>query len=73
MPTSEEITEFSLKIKEIVVSKKLSYVDAIVYHCDETGLDIEVAATLLAPSLKNKIEREAADLHFVKKRPRLPL
>jgi hypothetical protein len=47
--------------------------DAICHHCKETGLEIEVAATLISPALKSKIKEEAQDNNLLKKTSRLPI
>lgn len=53
--------------------RDLSLIDAIVAHCEETGFEIEMAATLLTPPIKSKIAEEAQELNLMKKSPRLPI
>lgn len=67
MATKEEITEFSLKIEEIVWNKDVSYMDAIILYCEETGFEVELAAKLISGALKSKIKVEAESLHFLPK------
>ena len=67
MATKEEIVEFSLKIEEIVWDKDVSYMDAIVLYCEETGFEVELAAKLISNVLKSKIKVEAESLHFLPK------
>ena len=73
MPTKTEIQEFSILIEKIAIDKKLGLMDAICYHCKETGLEIEIAATLISSPLKAKIKLEAEDLNLLKKQSRLPI
>jgi hypothetical protein len=73
MPTKDEIKEFSLLIEKLSVDEKIGYMDAICYHCQETGLEIEVAATLISAALKSKIKLEAQDNNMLKKTSRLPV
>lgn len=73
MPTRDEIKKFSMMIEALVIEHKLGYMDAICHHCKETGLEIEVAATLISPALKSKIKEEAQDNNMLKKTSRLPL
>jgi hypothetical protein len=47
--------------------------DAIIEHCKTTELEIEVATTLISPSLKSKIVEEAQELNLLKKSSRLPI
>ena len=70
MPTKNEIQEFSLKIAELVESKAIGYMDAVITHCSETGLEFELASKLLSDGIKAKIRLEAEDLHFMKRQGR---
>ena len=67
MPTKEEITTFSLKIENLVSEKNIPYMDAIVMHCESTGLEVELAAKLISGALKSKIQLEAEELNFLPK------
>jgi Phage late-transcription coactivator len=63
----EEITTFSLDIEKLVKTKKVSYMDAILLYCEQTGVEIEVAAKLISGALKAKIKVEAEELNFLPK------
>lgn len=65
MATKEEITDFSMKIEDIVWMKDVSYMDAIIMYCEETGFEVELAAKLISGVLKSKIKIEAESLHFL--------
>lgn len=67
MATKEEITDFSLRIEELVWMKDISYMDAIVMYCEQTGFEIELAAKLISGALKSKIKIEAQELHYLPK------
>lgn len=67
MPTKEEITTFSLRIESLVSEKNIPYMDAVVLHCESTGLEIELAAKLISGSLKSKLRIEAEELNFLPK------
>ncbi len=73
MPNREEIKKFSMMVEQMVTDKRIGYMDAICHHCKETGLEIEVAATLISPALKSKIKEEAQDNNLLKKTSRLPI
>jgi hypothetical protein len=73
MPTREEIKNFSVLVEKISVDQKLGLMDAICHHCKETGLEIEVAATLISSALKAKIKEEAQSLNLIKKSSKLPI
>jgi len=74
MPTKEEMSKFSLAIEEMVSDTDYNYIEAIVEYCKETGLEIEVAATLISANLKAKIESNAMDNNMMKEKgARLPI
>jgi len=63
----EDVAKFSVTIEKLVANTGLSYIDAIVEHCEKNNLEFEVAAKLLSPALKMKIQNEAASLHLYPK------
>ena len=67
MPTREEVNNFSIEIEEIVYMKDVSYMDAVMIYCENTGLEIETASKLISTSLKSKIQIEAENLNFLPK------
>ena len=73
MPTKNEISEFSLMIEESARVNKTTRVDAIVSYCEQTGLEIDLASSLISPALKANIREEAQDLNLLKKSSKLPL
>jgi len=73
MPTKDEIRDFSMMIKQLSIDKRIGLMDAICHHCKETGLEIEVAATLISSALKAEIKEEAQDLNLLKKQSKLPI
>lgn len=73
MPTKDEIKDFSILIEELTLKLKCTRMDAILHHCKETGLEIEVASTLISSALKAKIKEEAEENNMLKKTSKLPL
>lgn len=73
MPSRDEIKEFSVMIEQMATNQKLGLMDAICHHCKETGLEVEVAATLVSSALKAKIKEEAQELNLIKKSSKLPI
>jgi hypothetical protein len=55
MPTKDEMSKFAKAIEEMVANSDYNYIEAIVEYCRETGLELEVAATLVNNNLKAKI------------------
>jgi len=74
MPTKDEMLKFAKSIDALVANTDLNYIEAIVQYCKETGLEIEVAATLVNSNLKSKLANDAMDLNLLKdKGSRLPI
>ena len=46
MPTKDEMAKFAKSIEGLVANTDYNYIEAIIEHCIQTGLEIEVAATL---------------------------
>ena len=74
MPTKDEMLKFAKTIESLVANTDYNYIEAIVEYCKQTGLEIEVAATLVNANLKSKLEGDAMDNNMLKeKSSRLPL
>lgn len=73
MPTKDEIRDFSEMIEVLSKEKKMTLMDTIVLHCEETGLEIEVSATLISSALKAMIREEAQNLNMMKRTAKLPI
>jgi hypothetical protein len=67
--------KFSNKVIERVKSTKLSFMDCVIELSEEMGLDASAAGKLLTKPLVEKIQQEAENLHFLKKKKitRLPI
>lgn len=59
------VSRFSKIIEEVVIEKRIPYMDAIVWYCETNEMEVEVAAKLLNGIIKAKIEAEAIDLNFL--------
>ena len=73
MASRDEIKEFSMLIEQMASEKHLGLMDAICHHCKESGLEIEVAASMISSALKAKIREEAQELNLLKKNSKLPI
>jgi hypothetical protein len=59
--------KFSAIIEDIVKTKKISYIDAIVKYCEDNEMDPSNVGSLISKSLKDKIQQEAEKLNLVEK------
>ena len=74
MPTKDEMVKFARAIDGLVANSDYNYIEAIVEYCKQTGLEIEVAATLVNANLKSKLTADAMDLNLLKEKgSRLPI
>lgn len=73
MATKDEMAQFAKSIEKIVASTGMNYIDAIVEYCSQTGLEIEMAASLINANLKAKLEGNAMDLNLLPKGAKLPI
>jgi hypothetical protein len=74
MPTKDEMAKFARAIDGLVANTDYNYIEAIVEYCKQTGLEIEVAATLVNANLKSKLTANAMDLNLLKEKgSRLPI
>lgn len=68
-------TEFMVEIDKIVIEKRLSYIDAVIYFCEQNHIEIETAASLIKSSakMKAKIQDDAEELNFLPRTRKLPI
>jgi hypothetical protein len=69
-------SRFAQEIESIVhETNGMSYIDAIVYFCEQNKIDLESVPKLISKPLKEKIKYEAMELNFLKRssRAKLPL
>ena len=66
MTTRDERNKFSAVIEERIIKDNVSTMEAIINYCEETGLELEIAGSLVNSVLKTKIEEEAKKLRYLK-------
>jgi hypothetical protein len=73
MPTKDEMFKFQQEIESLVTETDYNYLEAIVEYCNQTGMEIELASTLVNKDLKAKIAIDAENLNMLPKAARLPI
>tara|TARA_Y100000780_G_scaffold217914_1_gene222461 strand:- start:545 stop:769 length:225 start_codon:yes stop_codon:yes gene_type:complete len=58
---------FSLDIEELVKTKRLSYMEAIVYFCEQKDIEPERIVRFIDKGMKEKIQADAENLNFLPK------
>lgn len=67
---------FISTIERTVAEKNISYLDAIMHICENSGLELEMVPRLISPRIKKILTNEATNLNLLKRRqnePRLPI
>ena len=59
--------EFSLIIEGVVKEKRpITYMDAIIWYCEQNNIEIETTSRLISKNLKEKIQLEAMNANMLK-------
>ena len=64
---------FQGSIEELVQKTKMTYIDAIMFYCEENKLEPETAGKMVGGKLKQNVQDEAEDLHLIPKTSKLPI
>ena len=66
--------KFALLIEDIVKTKRISYIDAVVLYCEKNNIDPSTTKSMINKNLKEKIAFEAQVLNMLKeKTAKLPI
>ena len=66
--------KFALLIEDIVKTKRISYIDAVVLYCEKHNIDPLTTKSMINKNLKEKIAYEAQGLNMLKeKTAKLPI
>ena len=65
--------DINITLEEMVATKKITYIEAIVEYAQNIDVEIESIAKMLNKSIKDKIEVEAQGLNMLKKTAKLPI
>mgnify|MGYP003336944741 CR=1 FL=1 len=68
-------TDFMIEIEKLVIEKRVNYIDAVILFCEQRGMEVETAATLIKGSakMKAKVQNDAEDLNYLPKTRKLPI
>ena len=59
--------EFSLIIEGVVKDKRpITYMDAILWYCEQNQIEVESVGRLISKALKEKIQVEASKVNLIK-------
>jgi hypothetical protein len=67
-------SKFSQIIEDLVKNNdEMNYIDAIVFYCEENGLEVDSVTKLISKPLKEKLKCDAINLNFLKRTSRAKL
>ena len=62
-----------MTIENIVKEKDITHMDAVLWYCEQEGLELEGINSLISKALKEKIEANARELNFLPRQAKLPI
>lgn len=71
MASDLEKIQFANSIFQLMTEKSISSMEAILWFCETHNFEIDIAAQLITPALREMIENDAVKIHMVKATPKL--
>lgn len=71
----KSLKDFQREIEQLAFEKRIDFMEAVLLYCEQTGMEIETAGSLIKSSAKMKarIQDEAEALNYFPKTDKLPL
>ena len=57
--------KFFKLVEQTVIDKRISYMDAIIWLCEEHSIELEDIRKFISPIIRDKLEAEARKLNFL--------
>ena len=72
---TEKITpkKFAIIVDELVRTKRLTHMEAIIYYCEQNLIEPDTISKWIDRSLKEKLQADAEALHYLPKTSQLPV
>ena len=64
---------FTVAIENIAKEKEITHMEAVLWYCEQEGIEPDSVGYLISKGLKEKIEANARDLNFLPKQAQLPV
>ena len=62
-----------MEIENIAKEKRITHMEAILWHCNKQGIEPDTVTSLISKSLKEKVEANARELNFLPRQAQLPV
>ena len=73
LPQDTNAEKLAQTIERLVIAKRMSYLDAVIYYCAEKNIEPELIAGTLGDKIRGELANDAQRLHFIPKFNQLPL
>ena len=73
LPQDTNAETLAQTIEHLVIAKRMSYLDAVIYYCAEKNIEPELIAGDLGDKIRGELANDAQRLHFIPKFNQLPL
>ena len=73
LPQDTDAETLAQIIEQLVIAKRMSYLDAVIYYCAEKNIEPELIAGTLGDKIRGELANDAQRLHFIPKFDQLPL
>ena len=73
LPQDTDAETLAQTIERLVIAKRMSYLDAVIYYCAEKDIEPELIADNLGDKIRGELANDAQRLHFIPKFNQLPL
>ena len=67
MATKITPKKFSIIIEDLVNTKNLTYLEAVIYYCEQEGLEAHTITRWIDKGMKEKIQYDAEALNYLPK------
>ena len=67
MATKITPKKFSIIIEELVNTKNLTYLEAVIYYCEQEGLEAHTITRWIDKGMRDKIQYDAEELNYLPK------
>ena len=59
--------KFSLLIEQLVLTKRLTHLEAVMYYCEQNNLEAHTITKWIDKGMREKIQSNAEDLNYLPK------
>ncbi len=69
------LKDFQREVEQLAFEKRIDFMEAVILYCEQTGMEVEAAGSLIKSSAKMKarIQDEAEQLNYFPKTAKLPI